>query len=143
MARVPAQRFEDLVVWQKAHELVLGIYTFTKDFPKEEIYGLVSQVRRAAVSVPANIAEGFKKRGKRDKAHFLNISQGSLEETRYYLILSRDLGYGDPSALLPLLEEVSKLLQAYHTAILDSGGIGLYSVFCLLSSVFSYLFVRG
>ncbi|MDA2926621.1 four helix bundle protein [Acidobacteria bacterium AH-259-G07] len=62
-------------------------------FPKFELYELRSQLRRAAISIPANIAEGFKKRGKGDKARFMNIAQGSLEETRYYLILARDLGY--------------------------------------------------
>lgn len=90
--RKPAKTFKDLIVWQKAHELVLEIYDYTKGFPKSELYGLTSQFRRAAVSVAANIAEGFKKRGKRDKARFMNISQGSLEECRYYIILAQDLG---------------------------------------------------
>jgi hypothetical protein len=70
----------------------------TSAFPKSETYGLAAQARRAAVSVPANIAEGFKKRGRLDKARFMNIAQGSLEESRYYLILARDLGYVDPLA---------------------------------------------
>jgi four helix bundle protein len=83
-----------------------------------EIYGLTSQFRRAAISVPANIAEGFKKRTKVEKARFMNIAQGSLEECRYYLILVRDLKYGESSALLSQLEEVSKLLDAYSSAIL-------------------------
>ncbi len=61
--RNPARSFEDLIVWQKAHQLVLGVYRFTESFPKHEMYGLRSQLRRAAVSIPANIAEGFKKRG--------------------------------------------------------------------------------
>ena len=99
---------------------MLSVYRFTEHFPSKELYGLTSQLRRAAVSIPANIAEGFKKRGKLDKARFLNIAQGSLEECRYYLILSRDLNYGDDSALLSLSEEVSKLLEAYARSILNS-----------------------
>jgi four helix bundle protein len=119
--REPAITFEDLVVWQKSHALVLNIYQLTKEFPKFEIYGLTSQIRRSAVSIPANIAEGFKKRGKADKVRFFNIAQGSLEEVRYYLILARDLRYGEVSSLLALLEEVSKLLEGYSSSILNSG----------------------
>jgi four helix bundle protein len=89
-------RFEQLEVWQAAHKLVLDIYKKTQKFPTEEKFGLVSQMRRAAVSVPANIAEGFKGRGRADKGHFYNIAQASLEELRYYLILCCDLGYGAP-----------------------------------------------
>ena len=93
--RTPAKTFEDLVVWQKAHEFVLLIYRLSREFPKGETYGLSSQFRRAAISIAANIAEGFRKRGKADKVRFLNIAQGSVEECRYYLILTRDLAYGD------------------------------------------------
>lgn len=85
-----------------------------------EVYGLASQMRRAAVSIPANIAEGFKKRSKLDKARFMNIAQVSIEESRYYLILAKDLGYGDTGALMNVLEEVSRLLDAYTKAILAS-----------------------
>ena len=120
MAMKPAKTFEDLIVWQKAHAFVLAVYGFTKEFPKSEIYGLTSQLRRAAVSIAANIAEGFKKSGKADKARFFNISQGSTEECRYYLILARDLGYGQKSELNSLLEEVSKLLTSYRSAILNT-----------------------
>ena len=120
MARKPAKRFEDLIVWQKAHQFVLKVYRLTGKFPKNEIYGLTSQFRRAAISVPANIAEGFKKKGKADKARFLNIAQGSLEECRYYLILSKDLGYCDSTKLYVQLSEVSKILQAYMASILNS-----------------------
>ncbi len=118
--RAPAKTFEDLVVWQKAHQFVLAVYRLSRTFPRSETYGLSSQFRRAAVSVAANIAEGFRKRGNADKIRFLNIAQGSLEESRYYLILAKDLEYGDASALRPLLEEVSKLLEAYLQAILNS-----------------------
>jgi len=117
MERLPARTFQDLIVWQKAHEFVLGVYRLSKGFPREEIYGLTSQFRRAAVSIPANIAEGFKKKGGSDKARFMNIAQGSLEECRYYLILTSDLGYGDTRQLMRQLEEVSKLLASYMAAI--------------------------
>jgi four helix bundle protein len=115
-----AKTFKDLIVWQKAHGFVLQIYEVTKAFPSTEQYGLTSQLRRAAVSIPANIAEGFKKRGKADKARFLNIAQGSIEECRYYLILASDLRYGDMSRLDSMLEEVSKLTEAYSHAIIRS-----------------------
>jgi four helix bundle protein len=118
--RVAARTFQDLVVWRKAHELVLAIYSFTARFPKQETYGLALQMRRAVISVPANIAEGFRRRGKADKARYMNMAEGSLEETRYYLILSQDLGYGDTSKLMASLEEVSRLLNAYASAILAS-----------------------
>ena len=119
--RIPARTFEDLIVWQKAHAWVLAVYRFTENFPSKETYSLTSQFRRAAVSVPANIAEGFKKTGVADKKRYMNIAQGSLEESRYYLILARDLGYGDPVALLQNLEEVSRLLNAYAKAIETPG----------------------
>ena len=117
LERPKARTFRDLIVWRKAHELVLAIYRFTRDFPKEERYGLTSQFRRAGVSVPANVAEGFKKRSRGDKVRFMNISQGSLEECRYYLILAEDLGYGDSKSLMNQLEDVSKLLERYSRAI--------------------------
>jgi four helix bundle protein len=117
----PAKSFEQLIVWRKAHQFVLGVYRLTDNFSRAEIYGLTSQLRRAAVSIPANIAEGFKKRGRADKVRFLNIAQGSLEECRYYLILAKDLNYGDTTKLQPQLEEASKLLEAYSAKILASG----------------------
>ncbi len=115
-----ATRFQDLVVWQRAHEFVLAAYRFSQSFPRAEVYGLTSQFRRVAVSIAANIAEGFKKRGKADKLRFYNVAQGSIEESRYYLILAKDLEYGDPSNLHQLLDEVSKLLDAYYHAIARS-----------------------
>jgi four helix bundle protein len=116
--KTPSKTFQDLVVWQKAHAFVLAVYRFTTVFPKEELYGLTSQFRRAAISVAANIAEGFRKRGRPDKARFMNIAQGSLEESRYYLILANDLGYGDTSRLNVQLVEISKLLESYSRSIL-------------------------
>jgi four helix bundle protein len=104
-------RFQDLEVWQKSHRLVLAVYRLTKAFPADERYGLVSQMRRAAVSVPANIAEGFKRRGQGDKMRFYNISEASLEEVKYYLILARDLEYAtDVEPLMSEAEGVSQML---------------------------------
>ena len=120
-SRAPARTFQELVVWQKAHQFVLRVYELSADFPKSELYGLTSQLRRAAVSIPANIAEGFKCAGRADKARMLNIAQGSFEECRYYLILANDLKYGSNETLLPQLEEVSRILDAYCKAILTPG----------------------
>ena len=111
-----SRTFEDVELWRQAHSWVLAIYRFTEAFPKHELFGLTSQLRRAAVSV-ANFAEGFKKRGVRDKLRFYNIAQGSLEECRYYLILARDLRYGDSHALIAALEEISKMLDSYSRSI--------------------------
>jgi four helix bundle protein len=121
MQRPPAKSFQDLIVWQKAHQFVLSAYRYSEGFPKSELYGLTTQFKRATISVPANVAEGFKKRTKADKARFMNIAQGSLEECRYYLILIKDLKYGDSSGLLSQLEEVSKILDAYISSILTPG----------------------
>jgi|SRR5262245_47083301 len=119
--RPAARSFQDLLVWQKAHRWVLALYSFTTALPKQETYGLAAQMRRAAVSIPANIVEGFRRRGKADKARFLNIAEGSLEESRYYLLLARDLGYGETRELLTQLEEISRMLSRYSAAILSSG----------------------
>jgi len=118
--REPAKSFEDLLVWQKAHSFVLTVYRLTGSFPKHEVFGLISQFRRAAVSIPANIAEGFRRRGSSDKGRFFNIAQASLEECRYYLILTRDLEYADTHEANRLIHEVSKLLDAYSKSILNS-----------------------
>jgi four helix bundle protein len=115
-SREPARSFEDLVVWQKSHALTLAVYKVTTNFPKHEMYGLISQVRRAAVSVPANIAEGFKRRGQTDKARVMNIAQSSLEELRYYFILARDLGYWKQPALADA-DEVGRMLGAYIRSV--------------------------
>ncbi len=116
----PAKTFRDLMVWQKAHRFVLDVYRMTEAFPKSETYGLTSQLRRSAVSIPANIAEGFKKRGRPDKARFMNTGQGSLEESRYYLLLANDLGYANTTPLLQSLDEVGRMLDGYARAILSS-----------------------
>jgi four helix bundle protein len=90
---VGVEKFVDLEAWQFSHQAVLEIYRFTEFYPAREMYALTRQLRRAAVSIPANIAEGFGRRKRWDKVKFYNISQASLEEVRYYLILSRDLAY--------------------------------------------------
>ena len=118
MDRPPAQVFEDLIVWQKAHAFVLSVYRLSTSFPREETYGLTAQLRRAAVSVPANIAEGFKRRKKPDKARMLNLAEASLEEARYYLRLARDLGYASDPKLGDAAMEVGRLLGSYARSIL-------------------------
>jgi four helix bundle protein len=122
-----AKTFEDLLVWQKAHLFVLAVYRISASFPKHEIFGLTSQFRHASVSIAANIAEGFRKRSNADKIRYYNIARGSLEECRYYLILIRDLEYTDISKENLLLQEVSKLLEAYSRGVLNSE-------FCILNS---------
>ncbi|NLX06845.1 MAG: four helix bundle protein [Phycisphaerae bacterium] len=122
MTRLPAKTFRDLVVWQKAHAWVLEAYAYSRGFPKAELYGLTSQLRPAAVSVPANIVEAFRKRSHAEKRYFLNVAQCSLEECRYYLILAQDLGYGDSRRLSHDLEEVSRLLEAFSSKISGADG---------------------
>jgi len=117
--REPARTFEDLIVWQKAHAFVIGVYRITAGFPRDEIYGLSAQLRRAAVSVPANIAEGFKRRGRPDKARLMNVAEGSLEEARYYLRLAHDLGYNSDASLPQQADEVGRLLGSYARTLLS------------------------
>jgi four helix bundle protein len=119
MEAAPTRNFRELVVWQKAHQLVLEVYRLTAGFPRHELYGLSAQLRRSTVSVAANIVEGYRKRGRADKARFLNIAEGSLEESRYYLILAADLGYSEPGALIAAVDEVCRLLSGYVTAIMN------------------------
>ncbi len=103
------ERFDQLVAWQKAHALVLDVYRISKQFQNDEHFGLTSQLRRAAVSIPANIAEGFKRRSKPEKCRFYNIAEASLEETRYYFILAKDLGYiSDNRVLLAQADETAR-----------------------------------
>ena len=123
---MPTFSFEQIVAWQKAHAFTVLVYQTTKKFPKDELFGLTSQFRRAAVSIEANIAEGYKKISKVDKLRFLNISEGSLSECRNYIILSRDLDYIDDkqySQLYYSIEETSKLLTAYSKSIINNNGI--------------------
>lgn len=115
-----AQSFKDIIAWQKSHEFVLMVYKETNAFPAHERFGLCSQFQRAAVSIPANIAEGYKRLSVTEKLRFMNIAQGSLEECRYYILLSKDLNYITEDKYIILtgsIEEVSKLLNAYCKGI--------------------------
>ena len=114
------QHFKDLKVWERSHALVLDIYRLTKSFPNDERFGIVSQLRRAGASVPTNIAEGAKRRGQQDFARFLNISEGSLAETEYLLMLSLDLGYlssKDSKLLLAEVSEIARILNALRAKV--------------------------
>ena len=116
-------QFQNIGAWQKAHEFVLLVYRATKSFPDMEKFGLCSQFQRAAISIPANIAEGYKKLSRTDKLRFYNIAQGSLEECRYYIILSKDLGYINEESYDQLtisIEETSKLLNAYCKGVVEN-----------------------
>ncbi len=115
-----SQSFRDVIVWQKAHAFALAVYRSTEVFPRYEIYGLTSRLRRAAASIPANFVEGFRKRTKPDKLRFYNIAQGSADECLYHLILAHDLDYLGTARLQSDLEEVSRLLQGYING-LDRG----------------------
>lgn len=114
----PAKDFQDLIMWQKTHQFVLNVYRLTENFPSKEVYGLTAQFRRAAISIAANIPEGFRKRSRADKARFLNISEGSLQECKYYLILTKDLGYAETSHLSIELDEIGKMLNVYSQRLL-------------------------
>ena len=119
-------KFEEVVAWQKAHAFVVSVYKITCKFPEEERFGLTSQFRRASVSIEANIAEGYKKLSKADKLRFFNISQGSIEECRDYLLLSRDLEYITETQFDELyvkLEDASRLLLLYVEGINRNSGI--------------------
>src|SRR5262245_47689829 len=108
--------FRELKIWQRAHELVRGVYSATSAFPNEERFGLTRQIRRAAVSTAANIVEGSKRRSKEDFTHFLNMAQGSNEEVQYFLLLSKDLGFLKGSALDNLTcvaDEVGAMLHSF------------------------------
>lgn len=116
----PAKSFKDIKAWQSAHEMVLMVYQYTTLFPKEELFGLNSQFRRAAVSVAANIAEGFSRSSSKEKIRFLNIAQGSLSECSYFYLLANDLNFGENEGLDKKLNEASYLLNSYTRAIRDN-----------------------
>ena len=118
--------FKDIRAWQLAHQFVIDVYKITRSYPAEERFGLCSQFQRAAVSIAANIAEGYRKLGKADKLRFLNISQGSLEECRYYILLSKDLDYISTESYDYLDEEIEKVswfVNAYCKGIINNNGI--------------------
>lgn len=113
-------RFEDVIAWQKARVFINHVYRETKGFPAEERYGLVSQFQRAAVSIAANIAEGYKRAGKDDKMRFFNYSQGSLEECRCYIYLAHDFNYitnDTANQMIAEIEETSKVLNGYMNSM--------------------------
>jgi four helix bundle protein len=113
-----AKSFEDLLVWQKAQSLTLDIYNLTNSFPNSEQFGITSQMRRAAYSVPSNIAEWFAKNGVKDKLRFYNIAQGSLQELKYFVLLSNDLNYHSKcESLIELINEVGRMLNGYISKI--------------------------
>ena len=115
--------FRNVIAWQRAHAFILEVYSVTRDYPETEKFNLVSQFQRAAVSVAANIAEGYKKLGQSDKLRFLNIAQGSLSECENYIIISYDLHYiSEPEfyRLRVMAEETEKVLNAYCSGILNS-----------------------
>lgn len=103
------QNYKDLKVWERAHYFTLQVYNATKAFPKEELYGLISQVRRSASSIPANIAEGCGKNGKNELAHFLNIALGSANEAEYFLLLAKDLAYLNEINYKELYNQVNEI----------------------------------
>ncbi len=112
--------FEELIVWQKAYQFVLNIYKITENFPKHEMYGLTSQLRRSAVSIAANIADGYKKKDYKNKINFLNIAENSLQECKCYIIFANDLNYINNKELYNDLNEIAKLLTAYVKSILQN-----------------------
>ena len=118
--------FQRVIAWQKAHEFVLLVYRISKHFPDDERFGLTSQLRRAAVSIEANIAEGYRKLSKSDKLRFLNIAQGSLEECRDYHILAKDLNYIDENEFEQMRISIlmaSKFLNAYCEGIVNNNAM--------------------
>lgn len=114
--RAKARSFQDLIVWQKSHHLTLHVYEATERFPRHELYGLTSQIRRAAASVPSNIAEGFARNSPGDALRFYKIADASLAELKYQIILGLDLGYmtQETYALLEQrAEEVGRLMHGW------------------------------
>ncbi len=114
MEKTKIQSFHDLRVWREAHNLVIAIYKITRSFPKEELFGLTNQIRRAAVSITSNISEGFGRETAKDRIHFYIISLGSLNETQNQLLIAKDVGYLDHKSWNELEEQtiiVSKMLN--------------------------------
>jgi four helix bundle protein len=105
------QRFTELKVWQRSHMLALEVYRVTPSFPSTERFGLISQLRRAAASIPTNIAEGSKRESNQEYARFLNIAEGSLAETEYLVMLSRDLGFLGRDSAVQLLKEITEIAR--------------------------------
>ena len=120
MSKEKVKTFRDLKVWQKAHTLTLDLYKITRDFPNDEKFGIVAQVRRSASSIATNIVEGHKRSSKKDFLHFLNLADSSLEETKYHLLLASDLGYIEKAVYSQLngqCEEVGRMLYGFQRGI--------------------------
>ena len=109
--------FTEMPVWQKAHKLVLDVYELTASFPKEEVYGLTSQTRRASLSISGNIAEAFGRFHYLDKNKFYLNARGSLEEAKNYVIISQDLGYTKAEAFQTLLDDINNINEELNTLI--------------------------
>lgn len=107
--------FKSLLVWQKSHELTLSVYKFSSDFPKSEIYGLTSQIRRSSSSISTNIAEGCGRTTQSQMAHFLNIALGSASELRYQLFLAKDLGYTSTKIFKEQTDQVNEVMMMLTT----------------------------
>ena len=115
-----AHTFRELKIWQRAHELVLEIYKITESFPATERYNLISQLRRSGASISTNIVEGYKRRSDKDFAHFLNMADSSLEETKYHLLLAYDLGYLDKKSyerMSILADEIGRMLYGFQNKL--------------------------
>jgi len=112
--------FKDLKVWRLSHELTLDVYRITKDFPRDEMFGITSQIRRSSLSIPANIAEGSGRKSDRELLRFLQIARGSASELEYHLILARDLGYmknGEFGLLAARLVAIQRMLTSFAQAV--------------------------
>jgi len=115
MAKV--ERFEDLIAWQQAYAIVIKVYEVTKNFPTDERYGLTQQVRRAAVSIPSNIAEGFGRHSRPDYLRFLDMARGSTYELQTQMRIAHDLRYMDDPALMDKIEELERVLNGLIRAL--------------------------
>jgi len=112
--------FKDLKIWEKSHQLTLQVYKLTRELPKSETFGIISQIQRASSSVPANIVEGFGRKGKNEFIQFLYQAKGSLVETQYFLILIKDLNYSNQANIEKLIEQyedLAKMLNSFITQI--------------------------
>ncbi len=112
------QNYKELLIWQEAHQFALNVYKITKAFPKEELFGITSQLRRASVSIPCNIAEGCGRHTSKDFANFLQIALGSTNETDYLLLLAKDLGYIPANDFMKFEEAINKI-RAMNINLID------------------------
>ena len=118
--------YKNLIIWQKSDRLALLIYKLTKDFPKSETFGITSQIRRAALSIPTNIVEGYNRKSKKELGRFIDISLGSLAEAEYLLDFSKKLGYvkSDTGEIEALIAELGKLLWGFQASLSRKADVG-------------------